>query len=122
MNIALWIMQALLTAMFGMAGYGKITSSKEQHIQDGHIKPEASVIPIRILGVFEWLGCIGVIVPWLTNIFPILTPTASCCFAFIMIAGIIVHTQKKEYKMLLLLTAILSLSLIVAYFRFRQLN
>ena len=115
-------MQALLVAMFGMAGYGKITSSKEQHIQDKHIKPEASVIPIRILGVFEWLGCIGIIVPWLTNIFPILTPITSCCFGLIMIAGIVIHTQTKEYKMLPLLTAILSLTLIVAYFRFKQLN
>ena len=56
-------MQFLLVAMFAMAGYGKITNTKQQHISDGHIKPEASVIPIRILCVLEWLGCIGIIVP-----------------------------------------------------------
>ena len=122
MNIILWIIQLLLTAMFAMAGYGKISSTKQQHIADGHIKPEASVIPLRILGVLEWLGCIGIIVPWLTNIFPVLTPIAACCFCLIMTAGIIVHTQKKEYKMLPLLTAILAISFVVAYFRFKQLN
>jgi uncharacterized membrane protein YphA (DoxX/SURF4 family) len=122
MNVTLWTMQSLLAVMFAMAGYGKISNTKQQHIADGHIKTEASVIPIRILGVLEWLGCIGIIVPWLTNIFPMLTPIAACCFCLIMAAGIVVHTQKKEYKMLPLLTAILTISFVVAYFRFKQLN
>lgn len=77
MNIVLWIMQIILAAVFAMAGYGKISNTKQQHIADGHIKPEASVIPIRILGVLEWLGCIGIIVPWLTNFFSVLTPIAA---------------------------------------------
>ena len=122
MNVTLWTMQSLLAVMFAMAGYGKISNTKQQHIADGHIKTEASVIPIRILGVLEWLGCIGIIVPWLTNIFPMLTPIAACCFCLIMAAGIVVHTQKKEYKMLPLLTAILTISFVVAYFRYEQLN
>ncbi len=122
MNIALWIIQSLLAVMFFMAGYGKITGTKQQHITDGHIKPEASVIPIRILGVLEWLGCIGIIVPWLTNIFSVLTPIAAGCFCLIMVAGIFVHTQKKEYKMLPLLTAIFIFSFVVAFVRFKQLN
>jgi uncharacterized membrane protein YphA (DoxX/SURF4 family) len=122
MNIILWILQSLLAVMFIMAGFGKINSTKQQHIADGHIKSGDSVIPIRILGVLEWLGCIGILVPRLTNIFPILTPIAACCFCLIMTAGIVVHTQKKEYKMLPLLTAILTISFVVAYFRFKQLN
>lgn len=122
MNTTLWIMQSLLAVMFIMAGYGKITGTQQQHIADGHIKPEASVIPIRILGVLEWLGCIGVIVPRLTNTFPILTPIAAFCFCLIMVAGIMVHTQKKEYKMLPLLTTILTISFVVTYFRLKQLN
>jgi len=121
MNTALWIIQALLAAFFIMPGFGKISNSKQQHIADGHIKPGASIVPIRILGILEWLGCIGIIVPWLTGIIPILTPIAALCFCLIMIAGLINHTLKKEYKMLPLLTIILGLAAVVAYFRFRQL-
>ena len=122
MNTALWIIQALLAAFFIMPGFGKINNSKEQHIADGHIKPEASVVPIRILGILEWLGCIGIIVPWLTGILPVLTPVSAVCFCLIMAAGLINHTIKKEYKMLPLLIGVLVLAAVVAYFRFGQLH
>lgn len=66
MNTALWIMQGLLCAFFIMPGIGKVTSSKQKHIEDGHLKSYNSIIPIRVLGILELLGCIGIIVPWLT--------------------------------------------------------
>jgi len=121
MNTILWIIQSLLAAAFIMPGFGKLSGSRQQHIADGHIKPGASLIPIRILGILEWLGCIGIIVPWLTGIMPVLTPIAASGFCLIMAAGLINHTLKKEYKMLPLLTAIFILAAIVAYFRFKQL-
>jgi len=121
MNTILWIIQGLLAAAFIMPSFGKLSGSRQQHIADGHIKPGASLIPIRILGILEWLGCIGIIVPWLTGIMPILTPIAASGFCLIMASGLINHTLKKEYKMLPLLTAIFILAAIVAYFRFKQL-
>lgn len=121
MNTLLWVLQGLLAAIFILPGWGKISSSKEQHIADGHIKPGASLIPIRILGVLEWLGCTGITVPWLTGIMPVLTPIAATGFCLIMAAGIINHTMGKEYKMLPMLTAVFILAAVVAYFRFKQL-
>lgn len=118
MNTILWIMQGLLSAFFIMPGFGKITGSKEKHISDGHLKSSDSIIPIRILGILELLGCIGIVTPWLTGIVPILTPITAVCFCIIMAAGMIVHTRKKEYKMLPLLTLVFTISAMVAYFRF----
>lgn len=121
MNTTLWVIQALLAAFFVMPGFGKINNSKEQHIADGHIKPEAAILPIRVLGILEWLGCVGIIVPWLTGIAPILTPVTAVCFCLIMAAGAINHLLKKEYKMLPMLLTVFVLSAVVAYFRFKQL-
>ncbi len=121
MNTALWVIQSFLAAIFIMAGFGKISSSKEQHIASRHIKPGASVVPIRALGVLEWLGCIGIIVPWLTGIAPVLTPVAAAGFCLVMVAGIVVHIVKKEYKMLPMLAVIFVLAAVVAYCRFGQL-
>lgn len=121
MNIILWIIQGLLSAFFIMPGYGKISGSKDQHVADGHLKPNESIIPIRILGVLELLGCIGIIVPWLSSIAPILTPIAAASFYIIMTAAMFVHIKKKEYKMLPMLIIVFILSAVVAYFRFDEL-
>ena len=118
MNTALWVMQGLLAAFFLMTGFGKITSSEEKHIESGHIKPGDAVWPLRVLGVFELLGCAGIIVPWLTGICPVLTPVAAACFAWVMVAAIVIHTTRREYKMLLLPLVLLMLSAAVAYYRF----
>ncbi|WP_420990657.1 DoxX family protein [Chitinophaga sp. CC14] len=87
----------------------------------GNLKSNSSIIPIRILGVLELLGCIGIIVPWLSDIAPILTPMAATAFCSIMLAGMVVHVKKKEYKMLPMLIIVFILSAIVAYFRFAAL-
>ena len=121
MNIFLWFVQVLLAAFFVLPGWGKISNSRQQHMADGHIKPGASLVPIRILGLLEWLGCFGIILPWLTGILPVLTPIAAACFCIIMLAGMVIHLRKKEYKMLFLLIPVFVLAGVVAYFRFRQL-
>ena len=118
MNTVAWILQGVLAAFFIMPGIGKITGSREKHISDGHIKPDGNLLFIRILGVLELLGCLGIIVPWLTGIAPILTPITAAGYSVIMIAGIVNHTIKKEYKMLPMLATVLAVASIVAYYRF----
>jgi len=122
MNTFLWVLQGILAAFFIMPGVGKISGSREKHIADGHIKPDGNLLPIRILGVLELLGCVGIIAPWLTGIAPILTPATAVGYALIMIAAIINHTIKKEYKMLPMLTTILIMASLVAYYRFATIN
>lgn len=121
MNTVLWILQILLTLFFIMPGYGKLFSSRQQHIDDNHIKPDASVWPIRLLGILEWLGCIGIIVPWYAGIAPVLTPLPALGFGLIMLAGIVIHGRRRECKMLPMLSAVLVLAVIVCYCRFRAL-
>jgi len=122
MNIVLWFIQGALAAFFIMPGVGKISGSRESHIADGHIKPDGNLFPIRILGVLELLGCVGIIVPWLTGIVPILTPITAVGYCLIMVAGMINHTIKREYKMLPMLIAVLIVASLVAYYRFASIN
>lgn len=121
MNTSLWVIQGLLAVFFIMPGVGKISNSKAKHISDGHIKAGASVIPIRVLGMLELLGCVGIIVPWYTGIAPVLTPVTASCFCVIMLAGMVVHFHKQEYKMLPMLIIVFVLSSLVAYYRFTAL-
>ncbi|MBI3232628.1 MAG: DoxX family protein, partial [Bacteroidetes bacterium] len=75
---------------------------------------------IRVLGVLELLGCLGIVLPWLTGIAPVLTPITAVGFCFIMTAGLVVHTKKKEYRMLPMLIVVFILSAMVVYFRFKE--
>ena len=118
MNTALWAIQGLLAAFFLMTGSGKVRGSKQNHIDSGHMKAGGDILPIRILGILEMLGSVGIIVPWLTGIVPVLTPVTAICFCIVMAGALIVHAQKKEYKFLPLPVVIIALASVVAYYRF----
>jgi hypothetical protein len=75
MNVALWILQVLLAALFLFAGGVKLVTPIEEML-----KQMPLALPgwfLRLTGVIEVLGAIGVIVPWLTGIRPGLTPLAA---------------------------------------------
>ena len=115
MNTALWIIQVILSVFFLLTGFGKLSSSKQQHIENGHIKPGNAVLPIWIPGSLEIIGSVGMIVPWLTGIVPILTAITGICFCLVMTGALVVHFQKKQYKFLALPVVIIVLAAVVAY-------
>jgi len=122
MNIAVWIMQGILAAWFLMPATMKLISPKEKMIEKRQLKPNDSVMPVRILGLLELLGVIGIIIPSLKGILPILTPLAAIGFSVVMAGAFVVHYNRKEYKILPLLVLAFILSLVVAYYRFKTLT
>ena len=53
---------------------------------------------VRLIGVSEILGAIGLILPRWLNILPILTPVAAILFAFVMILPQLFITGEKNLK------------------------
>jgi len=76
----MWAIQILLAVVFGAAGVMKLARSKEQ-VQHN---PQFSEMQIRLLGLAELLGAIGLIVPEATGIAPYLTRVAAACLATLM--------------------------------------
>jgi putative oxidoreductase len=118
MNIALWIAQVLLAALFLKAGATKSFKTKEDMIKAGMNLGETSMPMIRFIGYSEVLGAIGLILPVLFNILPILTAVSAFGFAVIMVLAIAHHYKFKEYKAIGFNLVILALSLFVAWGRF----
>ena len=92
MNIALWVVQALLAALFLFAGGMKFVMSIEEMTKQ---------VPLpgwflHFIGVVEVLGALGLILPWLTRIRPGLTPLAAAGLAIIMIGAIIDHLDDRS--------------------------
>lgn len=119
MNTALWIIQGLLAAMFAMAGTTKLTQPKEKLEKQFPWVNDFSMSTVRFIGLSELLGAIGLIIPWLTGIAPILTPVSALGFCLIMVlATNIVHLKKREYKGIAINIFLFLLAAFVAYGRF----
>ena len=87
MNIALWIAQGLLAAMYFMAGTMKTSQTAKaretmtwtQGRSDGFV---------RFVGISELLGAVGLILPLVTGILPWLTPIAALGLSLIQLLAI----------------------------------
>ena len=89
MNMALWIAQALLAAIFLFAGGMKLVVPIEEMTKQMPIPLPGWFL--RFTGIVEVLGAIGVILPWLMRIRPALTPLAATGLVIVMI-GATVYT------------------------------
>jgi hypothetical protein len=83
MNVALWIVQGLLAALFVFSGGMKLVLPIEK-MTDPVALPG---LFLRFIGVCELLGGIGLILPSLLRIRPGLTPLAAAGLIVIMIGA-----------------------------------
>src|SRR5438046_10516593 len=83
MNIALWIVQGLLAALFLFAGGAKLVLPLDQ--MAGPV-----ALPgwfLRFLGVAEVLGALGLVLPVLLRIRPFVAPLAAAGLVAIMVGA-----------------------------------
>jgi uncharacterized membrane protein YphA (DoxX/SURF4 family) len=115
MIIALWIVQALLAALFLFAGGTKLVLPIEQMTAE---IPMPGVF-LRFIGVAEVLGALGLILPGLLRIRPGLTPLAAAGLAVIMIGAVVVSLATGPLALALIPLAVGLLAAFVAYARWR---
>jgi hypothetical protein len=73
---------------------------------------------IKFIGSVEILAAIGLILPGLTGIAPILVPIAATGLVVTQIGAIIVHVRRSEPQMIIGNVALIALALFVAWGRF----
>jgi len=115
MNVALWIVQGLLAALFLFAGGAKLVLPLDQ--MAGPV-----ALPgwfLRFLGVAEVLGALGLILPGLLRIRPGLTPLAAAGLVIIMIGATGVTLVGDMAVVALMNVVVALLAAFVAYGRWR---
>jgi len=117
-NVVLWILQGLLAVAFAGAGVLKSTRPKEKLAPQMPWVEDFSPATVRFIGVTEFLGALGLILPALTGIAPILTPLAATGIAVIMLLAAIVHARRKEPSGIAVTVVLLVLAATVAWGRF----
>ena len=120
MNVLLWILQVLLALLFLFAGGTKLIMSAEALSQPA--TPNQVMLPvwfIRFIGVFEFLGGLGLLLPGLLKTRQYLTPLAALGLAIIMIGAVVFTVIGGAIPVALVNVVILLLLLFIAYARWR---
>jgi len=118
MDIGLWVVQVLLAVVFLMVGMAKLTKPKEELAERMDWVEDFSLGTIRFIGGVEVLAAIGLILPGLFGIAPILVPIAASGLVVTQIGAVIVHARRSEPKMIIGNVALIALALFVAWGRF----
>lgn len=120
MHISLWVVQVLLAAMFLMAGTNKLF----QPIAElSKMLPWVTQVPeglVRFIGISELLGGLGLLLPSILRIKPILTPIAAIGLSIIMVFATIFHISKGEIPVIGFNFVLLALALFVAWGRSKK--
>jgi DoxX-like family len=83
MNLALWIVQGLLAALFLFGGIVKLMMP----IEELTAQVPLPGLFIQFIAVCEVLGALGLILPWALRIQPVLTPLAAAGLVIITIGA-----------------------------------
>jgi len=117
MNIAIWIVQALLALAFVMSGISKMFQPYEKLAAQMAYVNDFTPGVMRAIGAWEVLGAIGVVLPAWTGILPWLTPLAAAGLAVNMGGAMSTHLRRKEYPMIVANLVLLALAAFVVYGR-----
>jgi uncharacterized membrane protein YphA (DoxX/SURF4 family) len=120
MDLALWITAGLLAAVFLFAGSTKLFLSREKLAEapGGGWVLDFSAGFVKALGAVEILGAVGLILPALLGIAPVLVPLAAVGLATIMVGAAIVTYRRREPTHVLVDVTYFAMAVFVAFGRF----
>jgi hypothetical protein len=120
MNLSLWIVAGLLAAVFLFAGSTKlfIPRKKLAEAAGGGWVLDFSAGFVKALGALEILGAVGLILPALLDVAPVLVPLAALGLGVIMVGAAAVEFRRQEFKHVLVNLTYLALIAFVAWGRF----
>lgn len=121
MNVALWVGAVLLAVGFGAGGVAMLAMSKEQfraisgaqHYVD-HFDPGF----IKAIGAVKVLAAVGLILPALLDVGPVLVPLAALGLVLLMTGATTVRIVRREWRAALGDLAFFAVAAFVAWGRF----
>lgn len=118
MNVALWIAQGLLAAVFLLAGTMKLTQAHSKLSEQMGWPGDFSPGVVKLIGGLEVAGAVGLVLPALTGVAPILTPIAAVGLAVIQALAVVVHLRRNETQNLVGNLVFIAALVFIAWGRF----
>lgn len=113
------LIQWILFGVFLITGLLKTFLPKEKLVATaGPSVGELTTTQIKLAGITEIMGAIGVILPVKLDIYPILTPLAASGLALAMLVALSLNVEHKQYKKVALNIVLLAMAFTVATYYF----
>lgn len=117
MDTALWIVTWLLAIMYLVSGVGKLFLPREKIA--GVASAAGWVLDfspgaVKAIGAVEIAGAVGLVLPALLDIAPVLVPLAAAGLALVMAGAVVVRIRRHEPLVALLDLGYLALCVFVA--------
>ncbi|HEY6737361.1 MAG TPA: DoxX family protein [Actinopolymorphaceae bacterium] len=120
MNLALWIVTAVLAVVALAGGLTKVLVPKDRlaAVPGGGWTGDASVGFVKTLGGLEILAAVGLVLPAVLDIAPVLVPVTAVCWVVLMIGAMVTHARRREPLALTANLVYLAMAAFVAWGRF----
>lgn len=119
MNVVLWIIASVLAVAFLLAGLMKLTQPKEKLSASGMgWADDFGAGTVKLIGGLEVLAAIGLILPAVLGIVPVLVPLAALGLVLVMAAAAVVHGRRNESQMIVANVVLLVLAAMIVWGRF----
>lgn len=120
MDIALWIAAVLLALVALMSGIMKTFIPKEKlEVHEGAAWTRtASPGFVKLLGIIELLAAVGLILPAVVDVAPMMVPVTAACWVALMIGAMITHGRLGQYKLVMVNLVYVALAVFIAVGRF----
>ncbi|MFF5553700.1 DoxX family protein [Streptomyces olivaceoviridis] len=120
MNLVLWIATGLLAAVALGGGISKAFIPKENLAahEGGRWTQDSGDGFVKALGALELLAAVGLIMPALVDVAPVMVPVTAVCWVVLMVGAMITHGRLGQYKLVMLNSVYLVLAAFIAWGRF----
>ena len=118
MNTLLWILQIVLAIVFAGAGLVMLVKTRvdlSKMFGDWVDKVPAPLL--KLLGLAELAAAVGLVLPPLVGVFPLLTALAAAGLVIVMIGAIVIHAGRSEYQNVALNLTFAAMAGVIAFAR-----
>ena len=118
MNTLLWILQIVLAIVFAGAGLVMLVKTRadlSKMFGDWVDNVPASLL--KLLGLAELAAAVGLVLPPLVGVFPLLTALAAAGLVIVMIGAIVIHAGRSEYQNVALNLTFAAMAGVIAFAR-----
>lgn len=118
MLVFLWVAEIVMALLYFGLGVMRLVQPYQKLVRVLRWPADFPAWGVKLIGLAEILGALGLLLPAATDYFPVLTPVAACALAAMMAGAVVVHLRRGEHQRVALPAILAVVNVFVAVGRF----